>query len=119
MAIYDISRAHFYAVSLRKVYCNLPAGEEQEGKCARLEKPMYGTLDAASMWQETYSRVLSDSGIEQSVAWPTLFVHRGRDLKLFLVHGDDLVALGSDELKFLEGTEWMARSDPMLQMESQ
>ena len=38
MAIYDISRAHFYAVSLRKVYCNLPAGEEQEGKCARLVK---------------------------------------------------------------------------------
>ena len=62
---------------------------------------MYGTLDAASIWQETYSRVLSDLGIEQSVAWPTLFVHRGRDLK-FLVHGDDFVALGSDELKFLE-----------------
>eukprot|EP00435_Cladocopium_sp_Y103_P058260 s42_g20.t1 len=57
---------------------------------------------AASIWQETYSRVLSDSEIRQSTAWPALFYHPGRDLR-FLVHGDDFIALGSDEsLKFLE-----------------
>ena len=40
--------------SSRNVYTNLPPGREQEGKCARLRKSMYGAQDASSNWQETY-----------------------------------------------------------------
>ncbi len=63
---------------------------------------MYGTLDAASIWQETYVNLLKDAGIKQCVGWPALFIHDGEDLR-FLVHGDDFVAVGDEKaLEFLE-----------------
>lgn len=96
MKILDISRAHFYGVSRRRVFTNLPEGSEQQGKCALLVKSMYGTLDAASIWQETYSNLLKKHNIKQGVGWPALFYHAGHDLR-FLVHGDDFVCLGDDD----------------------
>ena len=47
LALYDISRAHFYGRAQRKVYVTLPPGDEQEGYCAILLKTMYGTQDAS------------------------------------------------------------------------
>ena len=96
MKILDISRAHFYGVSRRRVFTNLPEGSEQPGKCALLVKSMYGTLDAASIWQQTYSKLLKKHNIQQGVGWPALFYHAGHDLR-FLVHGDDFICLGDEE----------------------
>ena len=102
MMLIDISRAHFYGLAKRRVFCRLPEGREQAGKCALLRKSMYGTLDAASIWQATYVELLKECGIEQRVGWPALFMHKERDLR-FMVHGDDFVALGDEDgLKFLE-----------------
>jgi hypothetical protein len=102
MMLIDISRAHFYGLAKRRVFCRLPEGHEQAGKCALLRKSMYGTLDAASIWQATYVELLKECGIEQCVGWPALFMHKERDLR-FMVHGDDFVALGDEDgLKFLE-----------------
>ena len=102
MMLIDISRAHFYGLAKRRVFCRLPEGHEQAGKCALLRKSMYGTLDAASIWQATYVELLKECGIEQRVGWPALFMHKERDLR-FMVHGDDFVALGDEDgLKFLE-----------------
>ena len=53
LMVIDISRAHFYGISRRKVYTTLPEGYEEPGKCALLLKSMYGTEDAASIWQDT------------------------------------------------------------------
>ena len=96
LKILDISRAHFYGVSRRRVFTNLPEGSEQPGKCALLVKSMYGTLDAASIWQQTYSEILQKHNIRQGKAWPALFFHEGEDLR-FLVHGDDFVCLGDEQ----------------------
>ena len=90
LALIDISRAHFYGASKRRVFCTLPEGQEQPGKCALLKRTMYGTLDAANIWQETYTEWLKECGIKQCVGWPALYIHEGLDLR-FLVHGDDLL----------------------------
>ena len=52
LALYDISRAHFYGESQRAVYVTLPEGDESENMCALLHKTMYGTQDASHVWQE-------------------------------------------------------------------
>ncbi|CAJ1387436.1 unnamed protein product, partial [Effrenium voratum] len=91
LRLIDISRAHF-GQARRRVFCNL--GEEIPGKCALLKRSMYGTLDAASIWQHTYADVLKNN-IKQCNAWPALFYQEDSDLR-FMVHGDDFISLGDD-----------------------
>ena len=65
LKLYDISRAHIYGESRRKVYTNLPEGDESPGHCALLLwlKTMYGAQDASSVWQETYTELIEQNGI--------------------------------------------------------
>ena len=103
LKLYDISRAHFYGESRRKVYTNLPEGDESPGHCALLLKTMYGTQDASSVWQETYTELLKQNGITHGQAWPAVFCSKSRDIKL-LVHGDDFLVLGDEDAQnFLSG----------------
>ena len=51
LALYDISRAHFYGKAQRKIYVTLPPEDDEPGKCAILLKTMYGTQDASHVWQ--------------------------------------------------------------------
>ena len=104
LALYDISRAHFYGESQRSVYVTLPEGDESEGKCALLHKTMYGTQDASHVWQEHYSRKLIEKGFVQGQAWTSVFTHPERDVML-LVHGDDFLVLGDEDgQKYLKDT---------------
>jgi len=68
MALWDISRAHFYGTPKRKIYIELPSEEPAAdgGKmCGLLEKSMYGTQDAPSIWQSHYSQILIDAGYQR------------------------------------------------------
>ena len=96
LKLIDISRAHFYGESKRNVYTNLPEGDEQPGKCAKLVRSMYGTQDASSIWQETYSQLVKEHGIEIGTAWPAIFYDPESDAR-FMVHGDDFVILGDEQ----------------------
>ena len=96
LALYDISRAHFYGVAKRKIFVTLPPGDEEPGMCALLLKSMYGTMDASHVWQSDYSELLSLHSFTTGKAWPSVFRHSGEDLTL-LVHGDDFFVLGDDE----------------------
>ena len=119
LRLIDISAAHFYGQARRRVFCNLPEGEEIAGKCAVLKRSMHGALDAASTWQQTYADVLKKNNIKQCVAWPALSYQEDSDLR-FMVHGDDFISLGDDSAQnFLEKVlsekfeyRWMARSAP-------
>ena len=91
----DVSRAHFYADAVRDVYIQLPAEDPRSGEpgvCGKLEKTMYGTLDAAERWGEHYAATLTKVGSLQGTASPCHFYHPGRDIWL-LVHGDDFVTV--------------------------
>ena len=57
---------------------------------------MYGTQDASSVWQETYTELLEQNGITHGHAWPAVFCSKSRDIKL-LVHGDDFLVLGDED----------------------
>ena len=61
---------------------------EQKGKLARLCRRMYGTRDAASMWRDTWAKVLKDGSMKVGTACPASFCSHGGDLK-GLCHGDD------------------------------
>ena len=60
LALYDISRAHFYGVAKRRILVTLPPGDEETGKFALLLKSRYGTMDASHVWQSDYSQLLQD-----------------------------------------------------------
>ena len=92
MLVLDVSRAHFYGASRRKVYTTLPEGHEEEGKCALLLKTMYGTEDAASVWHETWSSHIVSQGYALGRASPALF--HGIGVR-GLCHGDDFITVGS------------------------
>ena len=47
LASWDISRAHFYTESVRRVFVDLPAEDAEPGKCGLSLKTMYGTQDAS------------------------------------------------------------------------
>ena len=102
MQSFDIRRAHLYGKPQREIFTDLPEEEAEPGFCARLNYCLYGTQDAAVCWEREYVSMLVENGFEQGISSPTVFLHRGRDLRV-LVHGDDFFALGDDAaLDFLE-----------------
>ena len=88
MATWDVSRAHFYGEARRWIDTYLPEGHEQVGKLASLCTSMYGTLDAASIWGDTWSDVLKESSMKVGTACTGFFCSRDGDLQ-GLCHGDD------------------------------
>ena len=55
LALFDISRAHFYGKAQREMYVTLPEGVDEEGKCAFLSR----------VWREHRMPLMYDS-------WTTL-----------------------------------------------
>lgn len=96
LRLLDISRAHFYGESRRPVFTNLPEGSEQPGKCARLVRTMYGTQDASSVWQSTYTKLVEENGYVAGKGWPAIFYNEKMDVR-FLVHGDDFLILADEQ----------------------
>ncbi len=95
----DVSRAYFYARAARPVYVKLPEEDRMPGDenmCGKLKVSMYGTRDAASNWANEYGETLKKAGYQQGVTNPCLFWHPGKEVAI-MVHGDDFVAIGSDE----------------------
>ena len=87
----DVSRAYFYAKSIRPVFVEVP--EENRNKedghvVGELQLSMHGARDAARNLAEESSQ----AGFIRGIAKPCLFRHNTREVSL-LVHGDDFVAL--------------------------
>ena len=70
-------------------------GEDQEpgdeDRCGWLNVSMYGIGDAASNWEDKYSRVLMNLGFRRGLANPCVFRHDERNIDT-IVHGDDYVS---------------------------
>ena len=74
--------------------CHTPS-DKLEGHCELLLKSMYGTRDAANIWQRDYTELLLQHGFSRNAAWPSVFYNKQMDIRL-LVHSDDFVALADD-----------------------
>ena len=94
IAVYDISRAHFYAESDRQVFVTLPEEDalKHPGCCGLLRKCMYGRQDAANLWQADYSDLLGRNGYAVGKAHKAVFYNAEVDARC-MVHGDDFVVL--------------------------
>ena len=64
----DVSRAYFYAKSIRPTYIKLPEEDPRSGEpglVGRLKYSMYGTRDAAQNLAEEYSATLVKAGYQR------------------------------------------------------
>lgn len=64
--------------------------------CGRLNVSIYGTRDAASNWEKTYSDALISIGVVRGISSPCTFYHPVYDIKAN-AHGDEFTILGTDE----------------------
>ena len=58
LAVFDVSRAHFYGVCKRDVYVELPSELHRPGLVGKLNKTMHGTQDASNAWQKLWGEHL-------------------------------------------------------------
>ena len=91
LLVRDISRAYFYAPSIRPVYVKIvdedwqPGGEEL---CGRLNVSMHGTRDAALNWHEHYRQHLMEIGFVQGKASLCVFKRHQKGIMVFMHSGD-------------------------------
>ena len=98
MSFIDVAKAHVHARPSRNVYVRVPRELGlAPGTYGRLKKCCYGTRDAGAPWEECYASALVDHGFRRGVVCPTCFVHESKQISI-VVHGDDFVALGEEEL---------------------
>ncbi|CAE7546001.1 unnamed protein product [Symbiodinium natans] len=96
LRLLDISRAHFYGKAQRDIYVTLPEGDQEPGMVGKLLRSMYGTRDAAAIWQADYTAALLEAGFVRCPAWPAIFYNSATETRL-LVHGDDFLILADDD----------------------
>ena len=88
-----MSKAHLYGKAQREIYATLPEGDEQPGMCALLLRSMYGTQDAAKIWQDDYADHLVAKGFTQGISNGAIYANF-EDGAISLVRGDDFLTLG-------------------------
>ena len=92
----DVKRAYFNAKAERELWADIP--EEHDGyfpgAVGRLALALYGTRDAAMLWQECLAEHLVSIGFVRGVSNPCECYHQNRQLRC-LVHGDDYATAGS------------------------
>jgi hypothetical protein len=99
LALFDISRAHFYGKAKREVYVDLVEEDKDEfghDKCGLLLRSMYGTQDASCIWQEDYVELLTSGGYRRGISNGAVFFHPELDCRV-TCHGDDFMVLGDDD----------------------
>ena len=70
----------------------------------RLKLALYGTRDAAMLWQECVAKHLVSIGFRRGKSNPCVYFHAARSLRT-LVHGDDYASVGTVEnLRWLQET---------------
>jgi hypothetical protein len=101
----DVKRAYFNAKAQRNLWVDLP--EEHEGyfpgAVGRLALALYGTRDAAMLWQECLAEHLIGIGFKRGIANPCIYYNESRQLRC-LVHGDDYATAGAHrDLVWMQG----------------
>ena len=112
LGVSDVSRAYFYAQSLKPTFVeicpeDLELGEEH--RCGELNVSMCGTRPAAGNWQRFYTQKLVESGFSKASSSTCIFFHPARHVLVF-VHGDDFVSVG-DGMIFSQSSAWKVFRD--------
>ena len=84
----DVSRAYLHAKAQKTVLVKLPAKDCSGRKIGLLEKNVYGTRDAATVWERDWQGHLASWGYELGRSARNLF-HNKKRKTLGLTHGDE------------------------------
>ena len=97
--------AYFNALVQRELYVELPTEDpdDQPGWVGKFRLALYGTRDAAQLWQECLAEHLHSIGFKRGKSNPCVYFHRARGIRV-LVHGDDYASAG-----LLGDLRWMQR----------
>jgi transposase InsO family protein len=104
----DFVSAYLNGKIEEEIYVEQPKGYEEPGKegyVCRLNRALYGTKQAGSVWNHTFSQKMLDLGYKRSTADRSLFIKRtGQQMTMVLLHVDDGIIASSDpqETKFLK-----------------
>ena len=93
LAVFDVSKAHFYGVCERDVHVEPLAELYRPGLVAKLNKTMYGTHDASNAWQKLWGEHLRSNGFELGASNPALY---RSELVNGFYHGDDFVTAAAE-----------------------
>ena len=96
LAVFDVSRAHFYGVCVgeRDVHVEPPSELHRPGLVAKLNKTMYGTQDASSAWQKLWCEHLRSNGFELGARNPMWY---RSELMNGFCHGDDFATAAAED----------------------
>ena len=72
LAVFNVSRAHFYGVCERDVHVEPHAELHHPGLVAKLNKTMYRTQDASNAWQKLWGEHLRNNGFDLGASNPAL-----------------------------------------------
>ena len=72
LAVFDVSRAHFYGFFERNVHVEPPSELHRPWFVGKLNKTLYGTRDASNAWQRLWGEHLRSNGLELSASNPAL-----------------------------------------------
>ncbi|GKC35442.1 putative ribonuclease H-like domain-containing protein [Tanacetum coccineum] len=90
----DVKSAFLYGKIEEEVYvCQPPGFEDPEfpDKVYKVEKALYGLLQAPRAWYETLSTYLLDNGFQRGQIDKTLFIKRVKGDILLVVYVDDII----------------------------
>ena len=100
----DVKRAYFHAKAKREIYVQLPREDPMWAPdlVGRLNLALYGTRDAAALWQECVAEHLVSIGFTRGRSNLCVFYNKNKGLRT-LVHGDDYLTAGTlNALKWLQ-----------------
>ena len=91
----DVKRTYCHAKASRELYVELPHQDPwwSADEVGRLNLALYGTRDAATLWQECVADHLEGVGFRRGRSNPCVLSHKHRELRV-LVQGDDYASVG-------------------------
>ncbi|KAD0786919.1 hypothetical protein E3N88_43719 [Mikania micrantha] len=95
----DVNNAFLHGDLEEEVYMKVPQGfsQEKETRVCRLRKSIYGLKQASRNWYHKFTSCLMNLGFKQSVADPSLFIHKtGKTYVAALIYVDDVIVVGND-----------------------
>ena len=95
---WDVDSAYLHGKIDHDIYIQLPEGYCKPGKVAKLNKALYGLLEAACVWQEDFEEKLRSLGLTPLGSDAGVFISKSADgIAAIDTHIDDVTGICSSE----------------------
>jgi len=104
--VYDVDVAFLQGRLNEEIYIRLPDGFEHAGEIVRLNRSLYGLMQAARAWYMRKANLMTNFGFKRSRIDPCVYWRQleDREYLFVLVYVDDCIAIGPEHHadKFIE-----------------